>query len=91
MIALLMLAGCSPADGDRPPPTPEDSAVEDATGEAVPNQVADAGDAATIEAAGAGGTQAQGAAASAARATANIRPLLSSAAATVTGWPLNWS
>jgi len=68
MIALLMFAGCSPADGDRPPATPEDSAVEDATGEAVPNQVADAGDAATVEAAGAGDTQAQGAAASAARA-----------------------
>ena len=68
MIALLMFAGCSPADGDRPPPPPEDSAVEDATGAAVPNQAADAGDAATVEAAGGGDDQAQGAAASAARA-----------------------
>ena len=70
MIALLMFAACSPADGDRPPPAAE-SAAEGATGTADSNQVAGAGDAATgVGAAGAGGGQGQVAAASAA-GTAN--------------------
>ena len=70
MIALLMVAACLPADGDRPPAAAE-SAAEEATGTPDPNQVAGAGNAAIeVGAAGAGGGQAQGAVASAA-GTAN--------------------
>ena len=55
MIALLMFAACSPADGDRPPPAAE-SAAEGATGRADPSQVAGTGDAATrVGEAGEGG------------------------------------
>ncbi len=55
MIALLMFAACSPADGDRPPPAAE-SAAEGATGRADPSQVAGTGDAATrVGQAGEGG------------------------------------
>ena len=46
MIALVMLAGCSPADADRPPPTP-DSVAERATDAAETNPMAGAEDAVT--------------------------------------------
>ena len=65
MIALLMLAACSPDGGDRPPAATE-SAADGATGTADPNQVAGAEDAATaVGAAAAGGDQAQDAMAAA--------------------------
>ena len=55
MIALLMFAACSPADGDRPPPAAE-SPAEGATGRADPSQVAGTVDAATrVGEAGEGG------------------------------------
>ena len=66
IIALLMFTGCSPADGDRPPPASE-RAAEEATARAdSTNQGAAAGDAPSgVEPGGAGGGQAQGGAATA--------------------------
>ena len=64
MIALLMVAGCTPADGDRPPPAVE-SATQGAQGAGDVNQIADTGNTATDGGAvGAGGGQAQATAAS---------------------------